>query len=257
MLLMTTGAGAAMAGVLGLVLGSFLNVVAYRLPRRESLVTPASRCPGCDTPIKPYDNVPGALVAAAPRPLPELRHDDRVALPAHRARDGRADGPCRGRPRRVRGGAAGPCPRRAARPDRGHRPRLQDHPEPADHRRRRRGARSSSSPPTPARCPSTCSPATIAGGALFAVGVDPARRHGHGRRQAHVRARPLPRPRGRLRAARRLRHGQHRGRRHHGPHGRRGGPAIPRCRSALPRPRRRRPPCSPASPCSTGTSGTL
>jgi leader peptidase (prepilin peptidase)/N-methyltransferase len=58
MLLMTTGAGAALAGVLGLVLGSFLNVVAYRLPRRESLVTPASRCPGCDTPIKPYDNVP-------------------------------------------------------------------------------------------------------------------------------------------------------------------------------------------------------
>jgi leader peptidase (prepilin peptidase) / N-methyltransferase len=58
MLLMTTGAGAAIAGVFGLLLGSFLNVVAYRLPRGESLVTPASHCPGCDTPIKPYDNVP-------------------------------------------------------------------------------------------------------------------------------------------------------------------------------------------------------
>jgi leader peptidase (prepilin peptidase)/N-methyltransferase len=49
---------AAFAGVLGATVGSFLNVVAYRLPRRESLVRPASRCPGCGTPIKTYDNVP-------------------------------------------------------------------------------------------------------------------------------------------------------------------------------------------------------
>lgn len=49
---------AAFAGALGAALGSFLNVVAYRLPRRESLVRPASRCPGCATPIKPYHNVP-------------------------------------------------------------------------------------------------------------------------------------------------------------------------------------------------------
>jgi len=54
----TTAAGASLAGVLGLIFGSFLNVVAYRLPRGESLARPASRCPGCDTPIKPYDNVP-------------------------------------------------------------------------------------------------------------------------------------------------------------------------------------------------------
>jgi leader peptidase (prepilin peptidase)/N-methyltransferase len=33
-------------------------VVAYRLPRHESLLRPASRCPHCETPIKPYDNVP-------------------------------------------------------------------------------------------------------------------------------------------------------------------------------------------------------
>lgn len=49
---------AAFAGVLGAVFGSFLNVVAYRLPRRESLVRPASRCPACETPIRPYDNIP-------------------------------------------------------------------------------------------------------------------------------------------------------------------------------------------------------
>jgi leader peptidase (prepilin peptidase) / N-methyltransferase len=55
---MGTGAGAVLAGVLGVVLGSFLNVVAYRLPRGESLSHPRSRCPGCQTPIRPYDNVP-------------------------------------------------------------------------------------------------------------------------------------------------------------------------------------------------------
>lgn len=48
----------AFAGVLGAVFGSFLNVVAYRLPRSESLVRPASRCPACATPIRPYDNIP-------------------------------------------------------------------------------------------------------------------------------------------------------------------------------------------------------
>jgi leader peptidase (prepilin peptidase)/N-methyltransferase len=42
----------------GLVIGSFLNVVAYRLPRGESLVAPGSRCPSCAVAIRPYDNVP-------------------------------------------------------------------------------------------------------------------------------------------------------------------------------------------------------
>jgi leader peptidase (prepilin peptidase) / N-methyltransferase len=42
----------------GLLIGSFLNVVAWRLPRGESLVRPRSACPACRTPIKPYDNVP-------------------------------------------------------------------------------------------------------------------------------------------------------------------------------------------------------
>jgi leader peptidase (prepilin peptidase)/N-methyltransferase len=49
---------AAFTGLFGAIAGSFLNVVVYRLPRRESLVRPASRCPGCGTPIKPYDNIP-------------------------------------------------------------------------------------------------------------------------------------------------------------------------------------------------------
>jgi leader peptidase (prepilin peptidase)/N-methyltransferase len=46
------------AGVFGAIFGSFLNVVAYRLPRHESLIAPASHCPRCGTPVKPYDNIP-------------------------------------------------------------------------------------------------------------------------------------------------------------------------------------------------------
>lgn len=44
--------------VLGLLVGSFLNVVVWRVPRGESVVRPPSHCPGCDTPIRPRDNVP-------------------------------------------------------------------------------------------------------------------------------------------------------------------------------------------------------
>lgn len=50
--------GITFAGVLGAIFGSFLNVVAYRLPRHESLIAPASHCPRCGTPVKPYDNIP-------------------------------------------------------------------------------------------------------------------------------------------------------------------------------------------------------
>ena len=46
------------AVLMGAIFGSFLNVVAYRLPRGESLSRPRSRCPGCQRPIRPYENVP-------------------------------------------------------------------------------------------------------------------------------------------------------------------------------------------------------
>lgn len=42
----------------GLLWGSFLNVVIYRVPRELSVVRPASHCPGCGKPIAGYDNVP-------------------------------------------------------------------------------------------------------------------------------------------------------------------------------------------------------
>ena len=53
-----TGPTIVLAAVVGLVVGSFLNVVIWRVPRGESVNRPPSHCPKCDTAIKPYDNVP-------------------------------------------------------------------------------------------------------------------------------------------------------------------------------------------------------
>ncbi|MGA2382072.1 MAG: prepilin peptidase [Gemmatimonadales bacterium] len=46
------------AGIWGAMLGSFLNVCVWRLPRNESVIRPASHCPGCGKPIAWYDNIP-------------------------------------------------------------------------------------------------------------------------------------------------------------------------------------------------------
>jgi leader peptidase (prepilin peptidase)/N-methyltransferase len=46
------------AVLFGLLVGSFLNVVIHRVPRRESVVWPASHCPHCGEPIRPKDNIP-------------------------------------------------------------------------------------------------------------------------------------------------------------------------------------------------------
>ena len=45
-------------GLFGLVFGSFLNVVIYRVPRGESIVAPRSRCPSCGTTLGALDNIP-------------------------------------------------------------------------------------------------------------------------------------------------------------------------------------------------------
>jgi len=47
-----------LAGVVGLALGSFANVVIYRAPRHLSVAHPPSFCPVCSTPIRPIDNIP-------------------------------------------------------------------------------------------------------------------------------------------------------------------------------------------------------
>lgn len=48
----------AVAGVLGLIIGSFLNVVIHRVPRGESIVSPPSACPSCHHEIRARDNIP-------------------------------------------------------------------------------------------------------------------------------------------------------------------------------------------------------
>src|SRR5262245_15135484 len=45
-------------GILGLLVGSFLNVVIYRVPREESIVQPPSHCPACDRKLTAVDLVP-------------------------------------------------------------------------------------------------------------------------------------------------------------------------------------------------------
>jgi leader peptidase (prepilin peptidase)/N-methyltransferase len=47
-----------LAALLGLMVGSFLNVCIHRIPRRENIVYPASHCPSCGHSIRPYDNIP-------------------------------------------------------------------------------------------------------------------------------------------------------------------------------------------------------
>ncbi|GAA2047311.1 prepilin peptidase [Leifsonia soli] len=46
------------AGVFGALIGSFLNVVVYRVPAGRSIVSPPSACGSCGTEIRPYDNIP-------------------------------------------------------------------------------------------------------------------------------------------------------------------------------------------------------
>ena len=56
-----TGSGALFAAfsfAAGACLGSFFNVLIYRLPRGESIVRPASRCPSCGRAIRPWENIP-------------------------------------------------------------------------------------------------------------------------------------------------------------------------------------------------------
>ena len=44
--------------VFGSLIGSFLNVCIYRIPRGQSIIWPSSRCPSCNNPIRAYDNIP-------------------------------------------------------------------------------------------------------------------------------------------------------------------------------------------------------
>ena len=45
-------------GILGMVVGSFLNVVVHRVPRHESVIHPASHCPHCGHVLHSWENIP-------------------------------------------------------------------------------------------------------------------------------------------------------------------------------------------------------
>ena len=77
-------AGYLLAAGLGAAIGSFLNVVVWRVPRRESVVTPPSACPACGHPIPDPRQRAAAVLGAAEGPLPGLRGADQQALPARR-----------------------------------------------------------------------------------------------------------------------------------------------------------------------------
>jgi leader peptidase (prepilin peptidase)/N-methyltransferase len=93
--------GAVAAGIFGLVVGSFVNVLVHRLPRGESVVSPPSHCPSCGAPVRPRDNVPvvswlllrgrcrdcGAPIAAR-YPMLELANGILWVLVYLRAREG-------------------------------------------------------------------------------------------------------------------------------------------------------------------------
>ena len=83
---MTLAYAAVVAGAFGLIFGSFLNVVAYRLPRGESLAYPASRCPSLRDPDPAVRQRPGPLVARAAREMPIVQDVDLGALSHRRGR---------------------------------------------------------------------------------------------------------------------------------------------------------------------------
>jgi leader peptidase (prepilin peptidase)/N-methyltransferase len=56
--MMDGGAVSLLVLILGLCVGSFLNVCIFRMPREESIVSPGSRCPSCRKPVAWYDNIP-------------------------------------------------------------------------------------------------------------------------------------------------------------------------------------------------------
>ena len=81
---------AAFAGALGATIGSFLNVIVYRLPRRESLVSPRLALPGLRDRDQALRQRAGARVADAARALPELQDIDLAPVPDRRGADRRA-----------------------------------------------------------------------------------------------------------------------------------------------------------------------
>ena len=73
-------------GAFGSLIGSFLNVVVYRVPAGRSIVTPPSACGTCGHAIRWYDNVPVISWLVLARSLPRLHGPDLGAVSARRTR---------------------------------------------------------------------------------------------------------------------------------------------------------------------------
>ena len=71
----------------GCCVGSFLNVVIYRLPRDKSLITPPSACPACGGHIRFYDNIPLVSWLLLGRSVQVLQSPNLTALFCYRAID--------------------------------------------------------------------------------------------------------------------------------------------------------------------------
>ena len=72
-------------GLFGLAIGSFLNVVIYRVPKGMSVVSPRSACPSCGTPIFERDNMP-VVRGSSTGTVPALPRADLCSVPPGRAR---------------------------------------------------------------------------------------------------------------------------------------------------------------------------
>ena len=175
-----------LAALGGLIIGSFLNVVAWRLPRGESLSHPRSRCPACDAPVKPYDNIPVLSWLLLRGRCRGCGEPISRALPARRGRRPPALY-VRGRRADVgrrRGDRAGARARHAPRADRAHRPRPPDHPQQAHRARRRARARASAPSLDPAYLRRAADRRRRRRRLLPAARAGLPEGHGHGRRQA-------------------------------------------------------------------------
>ena len=123
-------AAVVLAGCVGAAVGSFLNVVIWRLPRGESVVSPRLALPGLRHAESARTTTSRCSRGRAARPLPRLRRADPRALPAGRGADGAAVRPGRP-PGPEHPGSASPSSG-AARAGDLHRPRSPHHPQRAD-----------------------------------------------------------------------------------------------------------------------------
>ena len=64
---------AVLLGIIGLLVGSFANVVIYRVPEGRSIVKPPSGCPWCGSHVRPLDNIPVISWLVAEGALPHVQ----------------------------------------------------------------------------------------------------------------------------------------------------------------------------------------